>query len=876
MMENQQNNTTAQTVRQRIATILHNPQFRGFFISIAAIAIISMAFFYPDAMQGNELRQHDMQQGAAVGQETKAYYEATGEKSMWTNSLFSGMPTFQISPSYPSNSLFAWINTAFGLGLPSPANLIFMMMVGFLILLLAMRMKWYLALIGAIAYGFSSYFVIIIGAGHIWKFVTLAYIPPTIAGIILCYRGRYLTGGALAALFAMMQISSNHVQMTYYFTFVIIGIVIACLYSALKQKQIKQWCISTGVLAIAAVLAVTANLPNLYNTYEYSKETMRGMHSELTAPGKDNEPTESKSKGLDKNYITQYSYGQAETFSLLIPNVKGGASAKPEKGHMFQVTVADLPQVQEMTDKGELAPEEAQYLSYVSQYFGEPEGTNGPVYVGALIVALFLLGCIIVKGPMKWVLIVMTLLSILLALGRNCMWLTDFFIDYIPMYNKFRTVESILVIAEFTMPLLAVMALHKLITAGDNRRKYRKAIIISFGITLLCCLAGIIMPGIYGQAVTPQDMDTSRYIGYQLAQQGYPQEIIQGFSLENPRIYAAVESLRLSMVSSDALRSFFIIGLGFIALFMFVSRKLPVKAVVALVGVLVLADLYTVNKRYLNHDSFCTPELTKGDPFPQNANDAAILADKTPNFRVMDIPRFWSSDPSFYHKTIGGYHAAKLTRYQDMIDRHLGNFVSGRPSQADINVLNMLNARYIISRNGTLTKNPDAMGNAWWVETIEYADNADAEMAALDHIDPAVTAVADSKFKTILGTDIARTAPGDTIYETSYAPNRLTYSATSANGGLAVFSEVYFPWGWKATIDGNPAEIGRVNYILRAMRIPAGKHEITMTFDPDSIHYTVNAAYIAIILIYLSVIAAAAFAVMRPKGEKNVTADEQA
>lgn len=871
-MENRQN--SKQSLRQRLSEITGNRQFWGFFLSIAIIASISFCFFYPDAMQGNELRQHDMQQGAAVGQEVKAHFEQTGEKSLWTNSLFSGMPTFQISPSYPSNTLINWINSLFGLGLPSPANLLFMMMTGFLILLLAMRMKWYTALIGAVAYGLSSYFVIIIGAGHIWKFVTLAYIPPTIAGVVLCYRGRYLLGGALAALFAMMQISSNHIQMSYYFLFVITGIVVAYLITAIRQKQMKQWGIATGSLVLAAILAVTANLPNLYNTYEYSKETMRGNHSELSALSEAD--VQQKTAGLDRDYITQYSYGEAETLSLLIPNIKGGASARPEKGRMLQMTVAELPEAKKMAESGELAPEEAQYLGYVSQYFGEPEGTNGPVYVGALIVVLFLLGCFIVKGPMKWALVVLTLLSILLALGRNCMWLTDLFIDYIPMYNKFRTVESILVIAEFTMPLLAIMALHQLLTVQDCWKQYHKAIFVSFGITLLLCLIGIVMPEIYGLAITPQDHETSQYICYQLAQQGYPEEVVRGFSLENPRIYAAVESLRLSMVSSDSLRSFFIIGLGFIAIIMFSRRKLPMKATVAVLGVLILADLYSVNKRYLNHDSFCTPELTRGEPFPKNANDVAILADTTMNFRVMDIPRFWSSDPSFHHKTIGGYHAAKLTRYQDMIDRHLGNFLSGRTTQVDINVLNMLNARYVIGRDNRLTRNPDAFGNAWWVDSIEYAGNADAEMSALDRIDPAKVAVADVKFREMLGSDVPQPVIGDTIYETSYAPNRLTYRSHSANGGLAVFSEVYFPWGWKAAIDGEPAEIGRVNYILRAMRIPAGEHEVVMKFDPDSVRNTVNAAYMAIILIYISLIAAVVFSFIRMDRNIRSTDNEQA
>lgn len=407
---------------EQIKQFLRSRSFIGTIVSLLAIAAISLAFFYPDALEGNVLRQHDMQQGAAIGHEAEAFREATGETTRWTNSLFSGMPTFQIAPSYPSSALISWVNTLMGLGLPSPANLVAMMMIGFFILLLSMKMRWYVALTGAIAYGFSSYFIIIIGAGHIWKFVTLAYVPPTIAGVLLCYRGRYLSGGAMTAFFAMMQIASNHVQMTYYFMFVIAGISIAILIWSAGRGQLRRWLAATGVLAVAGIIAAGANLPSLYNTYEYSKETMRGGHSELTQP--DNSAN-SSSGGLDRDYITQYSYGTAETFTLLIPDLKGGASMKPEKGSSKMLTLADTDKARDLAAKGEIDHQELQYLGYMSQYFGEPEGTNGPVYVGALIVALFILGCIIVKGPIKWALLALTVLSILLALGRNCMWLTD-------------------------------------------------------------------------------------------------------------------------------------------------------------------------------------------------------------------------------------------------------------------------------------------------------------------------------------------------------------------------------------------------------------------------------------------------------------------
>lgn len=835
-------------IKETKGGFLRNPKIWQAALCVAVIAIISICFFHPDAFQGNELRQYDMMQGEAIGQETKAFEEATGEKSWWTNSLFGGMPTFQISPTYSSNSLFSWFTTLYGLGLPAPSNLLFMMMIGFLILMFAMKVKWQYGLIGAVAWGFSTYFIIIIGAGHIWKFVTLSYIPPTIAGLILCYRGRRLLGAGVAALFAMMQISSNHIQMSYYFMFVMLGVAIAFGVEAYRSKKIKQWLVSTAVLAGAGLLAVGANLPSLYYTYEYSKTTMRGGHSELSQGN----AAASKSDGLDRDYITQYSYGKVETLSLMIPNIKGGASAHPKGGKMEALSLADLSEAQEAVQSGSVDQMTAQYLNYMSQYFGEPEGTNGPVYVGVIIFALFLVGCVIVKGPLKWALLALTLLSVLLALGRNFMMLTDFFIDYIPMYSKFRTVESILVIAEFTIPVLAILALQKLLTVKEGWQQYMKPVVICFGVVGVIALLGFVAPSIFGDGVTENDMQTSNMISYQLMSQGYDAQQVQMFSLNNPAIYQAVNQLRLDMVKADSLRSlFFLLGAMIFLLWGMKNRKTVISCVA--VGVLVFFDLYTVNKRYLNHDSFCTPELSVVDPFAPSDLDRYLMSDTAMNYRVMNIPMFNSPAPSYHHKMIGGYHAAKLTRYQDLIDRHLSNFLTGQISEADLRVLNMLNARYIIDPNGELIPNPSAYGNSWFINDIAWVDGADAEMDALSEIDPAVTAVADKKFSGVLK-NTTMTQPGDTIYETSYAPNRLTYHARTANGGTAVFSEVYFPWGWKAEVDGKPVEIGRVNYILRAIDIPAGDHTVTMTFNPDSMSATTTTATISVILIYLLVI----------------------
>lgn len=854
-------NNSKNNFLQSLLDKLKRPQVWGFFVSALVMFVISFCYFYPDAAQGNVLQQYDMIQGSAIGQEAKAFQEQTGEKSLWTNSLFSGMPMFQISPSYPSNNLFEWINSLYSGFLPYPANLLMMMMMGFFILLLAFKLRWYHALIGAIAYGFSSYFIILIGAGHIWKFSTLAYIPPTIAGIVFCYRGKYLLGGALAALFAMMQLSSNHVQMTYYFSFVIIGFVIAYLIIAIKEKKFRRWGIATSTLVAAAILAVLANSPNLYNTYEYSKETMRGKHSELTSASTTNNPN--KTSGLDRDYITQYSYGVSETLTLLIPDIKGGSSS-------HSITEAD--EVKNLND------EQKYYINQLQgfpQYFGGAEGTSGPVYVGAIICALFLLGCIIVKGPIKWTLIVLTLLSILLALGRNCMWFTDLFIDYIPMYSKFRTVESILVIAQFTMPLLALLAIKQFFEDENPWKKYRKAIIVSFGVTLLICFMGIVSPTIFGSLTGEADYEANIKNQY-------------------PQIFMIIEQVRASMVSSDSLRSFMFIAATLIVLILFGTKKLSPKVSAAIIAVLVLCDLYTVGKRYLNHDSFVTPELTVNDPFAKSAIDEQILTDTTSHYRVMSIPEFHRPHPSYHHKMIGGYHAAKLTRYQDLINRQINPVLSTdyiaelrndstatlypadqqqavRTLQQKYRILDMLNARYIITRDRNLEYNPSALGNAWWVDNVVYATDANGEMAALDSINPATTAVADVKFKSILGEKANPKSQGDTIYLTSYAPNRLTYNAVSQNGGTAVFSEVYFPWGWNVTIDEQPAELARVNYVLRAINVPAGNHKIEMYFDPQSIHTTTTLATVSIILIYLSLIASVVFAFIgKPKEKEEV------
>lgn len=807
-------------------------------ISVAFLAIVSLLFFFPDDVQGNVLQQADIQQGLANGQEVKAYAEQTGESSRWTNSLFSGMPNFQISPSYASSSLLDWVAKLYTLWLPSPANLLFAMMLGFFIMCLCFRFKWYNALFGALAWGFSTYFIILIGAGHIWKFVTLAYIPPTIGGLALCYRGRYLGGAALTALFGALQLQSNHPQMTYYFLFVVLAMVIAWLINAVRQKEMKRWGIATACVVGAGLVAVGANATSLYNSYEYSKETIRGRATELSAPD-----AGGATKGLDKDYITGWSYGVDETLTLLIPNVKGGATIKPVGG---ENRILSLDQ----TDRGQQYGAEEQYmLQQFPQYFGDQPMTNGPVYVGAFVLLLAVLYLFVGKGPMRWALFAVTVLAIFLSWGHNFMWFSDLFIDHFPLYNKFRTVSSILVIVEFTIPLLAILCLREIISTPDFFKRYSLQFYCIFGIGAVICLIGWVAPGFFGNTFSANEMDFLR-------QQG---------ALGNPQFagaLGAIQETRRSLVSADSLRSFIFILLAF-GLLMLYFKKSGIKPawLVCGLGVLLVLDLVSVNKRYVNSDNFVEPY--EEAPFQPTAADVRILKDTAQNYRVLDIPGMTAARSSYFHKTIGGYHAAKLTRYNDLLEHQI--------AKNNMAVLNMLNAKYVIMQGDTVVQNPDAMGNAWFVDHIRYVSDANTEMKALDSLNPRQMAVADRQFEKVLKTS-APAAAGDTIFETTYAPNRLTYHSRLSRPRIAVFSEIYFPWGWQATVDGKPVEIGRVNYVLRALNLPAGNHTVAFEFKPQSVERAESISVASIILIYIVCLGALACVVGRrymPRRKKH-------
>ncbi len=790
-------------------------------VAALLLAVVAFMFFFPDAMEGRVLQQHDIQQGLANGHEQQTFKAETGESTRWTDSLFGGMPTFQISPSYPANDMLSWIQSVYFLGLPSPANLLFGMMLGFFIMCLCLKMRWSVAFFASLAWGFSSYFIIIIGAGHIWKFLTLCYIPPTIGGVILTYRGKWLAGGALTALFSALQLMSNHPQMSYYFFFVMLAIAIAWLWIAIKEKKAAQWGIATCILIVCGLIGVAANSPSLYSSLEYSKETVRGRATDITDP---NAPA---STGMDKAAITAWSYGIDETWSLLIPNVKGGATLKPTAGENRMMSVSE-------TDLGAdryLSPEEMQFVGQFPQYFGDQPMTNGPVYVGAFILLLAILAMFVVDGewetPLKWALFAATIFTIMLSWGHNFNGLTDMMIDYFPGYNKFRTVSSILVVAEFCIPLLAALCVRKIIKTEGFFKQNKWTVICVMGGGALVCFLGWISPSIFGEPWSASEM-------------GYLKEAGAFTNPAYANVMKGIEAGRLGLVSSDSLRSLIFIVLGCALLFLWEKKIIKNASVWACcLAALVVVDLYSVDKRYVNSDNFLTAESDEAAFVPTEA-DLAIMQDKS-NYRVMDIPGFSSARSSYFHKTIGGYHAAKLTRYNDLIEHQISK---GNPY-----VLNMLNAKYFLT-DGGYSENPDAFGNAWLVDTLTYVGSSREEMDALSGLTTKNKAVADKKFADVIGTPLP-IAAGDTIYETSYAPNKLTYKAHTKNGGVALFSEVYFPWGWKATVNGKETPIGQADYVLRALRLPAGDSEIVMTFDPEPVKKANAVSIASVILIYL-------------------------
>ena len=813
-------------------------------VVIAVFAIISFAYFFVPITQGKILFQHDASAGVGAAQEMTEYQNRTGETTRWTNSIFGGMPTYQMSPSYQSTDGLSQVMNAYHLWLPDNVWFLFAYLLGFYILLRAFDFRQSLAALGSVMWAFSSYFLIIIAAGHLWKVMALAYLPPMIAGVVLAYRGRYLSGFIVTALFTAFEIKANHVQMTYYYLFIILFMVIAYLVKSIREKQLAVFLKATGVLAAAALIGIAINLSSLYHTWQYQKESMRGK-SELVKKDAANQT----SSGLDRDYITQWSYGIDETLTLLVPDAKGGASV-PLSKNATAMAKAD-PQIQSMIP---------QLYDAFPQYFGTQPGTSGPVYVGAFVLFLFILGLFIVKGPMKWALLAATILSVLLAWGHNFMGFTNFFLDYIPMYAKFRTVASILVIAEFTIPLLAALTLKKIVDEPDVLSKQMKFAYISLALTAGVAALIALFPDMMGPFVSEQER---QMIGS-----------IQGMDGGTARtILANISDMRAAMVSSDAWRSVIIILIGFALLFAYKLKKLRADYMIAALLVLCLVDMWQVDKRYLNDEMF-VPKSERDMPQQPTATDIEINKDKSLDYRVLNFASntFNENETSYFHKSIGGYHPAKLRRYQEMIDAYIAPEMQkamqtiaakgGNMQQVDgvklFPVLNMLNTKYfILPLQGGATaplQNPYAQGNGWFVDKIDYVADANAEYAEVGKIDVRHEAVADKQFEAVLGQAKANDSTATVKFD-KYEPNNLQYTVNSKNGGIVVFSEIYYP-GWKATVDGQSVELGRVNYILRAVNVKPGKHIVVLDFHPTSISTTETIAYISIVILLLAIVGA--------------------
>ena len=821
-------------------------------VVVALFAAISFAYFVPADIDGRILYQHDASAGRGLGHELQTYYEQTGEHTRWSNSAFSGMPTYQTAPSYKSTDVLSKIMQVYHLGLPDNVWYVFAYLLGFYILLRAFNFRKELAALGSIIWAFSSYFFIIIAAGHIWKVWALAYLPPMIAGVVLAYRGKYLWGLLVTALFTAFEVKANHVQMTYYYLFVVFFMVIAYLVEAIKQKKFAHFAKATGVCVAGAALGILINSSNLYHTWEYGKESMRGK-SELVKKNSANQTN----SGLERDYITQWSYGIGETWTLLIPNAKGGAS---------------VPLASNETAMKKADPQFMQVYEQLGQYWGNQPGTSGPVYVGAFVLMLFILGLFIVKTPMKWALLAATILSILLSWGRNFMPLTDFFIDYVPMYAKFRTVASILVIAEFTIPLLAVMALKTLIEEKEALKQNMRYVYISFGLTAGVALLFALAPSLFFSSfISDAEMQALKNI---------PAEYLSP-------LMANLTQMREAMFSADCYRTVLIIVIGTALLVLYRYNKLKANVMVVIIAALCLVDMWMVNKRYLNDAMFVERSVRDNEPKMSNT-DKIILQDKSLDYRVLNLASntFNENETSYFHKSIGGYHPAKLRRYQEMIEHYIapemqktmqaimtaGGDMSKVDGRSIYPILNMLNTKYfILPLQGNQTApvlNPYTYGNAWFVDKVTYVNNANEEIDKVGKIDLRHEAVADKQFETTLK---ASNAQGNVsqVELVSYAPNKLKYNVSSEKGGVVVFSEIYYP-GWTATIDGQKADLGRVNYILRALNVEKGKHTIELTFDPQSVHTTETIATVAFAVL-LILIALIAFLEYKKRKNSNVT-----
>ena len=790
-----------------------NKRALGIAACIFGFAIITLVYFSPAILEGKRIKQHDIEMYKGLSKEIDDYRDATGEQSLWTNSLFGGMPAWNTSVKSSSN-LTQYLGKALTVGFPHPIGVVFISMLGFFILLLVLDCSVWISFIGGLAYGLTSYLFIILGAGHNTKAFAMAYMAPVLAGIIMTYKGKYLWGSVLTAIALALEVKANHLQITYYLLLIVIILVIAQLISDIKEKQVGRFFKATACLMVAGILAILTCSTNLYGNYEFSKETTRGKPV-LT------QDAANQTKGLDRDYITQWSYGIGETWSLLIPNAKGGASAYIGNGNPA-------------LDKAD-----SRFRSSIAQsntYWGDQPGTSGPVYVGAIVVFLFVLGALCVKGKLKWALLIATLLSILLSWGKNFMGFTDFFIDHIPGYDKFRAVSMTLVIAELTMPLLGIMGLAEILKDQESFKKNVKKFYISLGITAGICLLFYIAPKGF----------------FSFLSQGEARQFAELSAGQDGATYSAfatqLENVRVAIFRKDAIRSLLFILLAAVPIFLYGKGKMKATPAFIILGALVLIDMLPIDKRYLNNDNFVSKQLAD-KPFKPTVADNYILSDKSLDFRVLNLTKdvFNDASTSYFHKSIGGYHGAKLRRYQDLITgylnpeiRQFGGIMKNVDSDLTLQLalqqertLNMLNTKYIIyNPDVEPIVNPCAFGNAWIVDNVRWVETPNEEFEALKTTDLHHTAILHKEFQPKVGSYKGGNSRAGKVELTEYRPNQLTYHFTSDIDQLVVFSEIWSDSGWKLYLDGTEHPLLRANYLLRAAMIPAGNHQIVMQYAP--------------------------------------------
>lgn len=818
-------------------------------VAILLFIVLSFSYF-TSVLEGKKLIAHDTQSWVCDSKETLDYNQSHDDVTLWTNSLFGGMPNYQIAMEQPNNVL-QYVEKLV-MEFPRPVSNIILYLICFYILLLAFGLKPWMAVVGSIGFTFASYNFIIIAAGHNSKAITIAYMAPLIGAVFLAFRRKRLLGGFLTALFLSLAIRANHIQILYYTLIVLLIFAVVELVYSIREKKIKEYLKSAAVMLAAGILAVGMNATSLLTTYEYSQYTMRGKSNGLTATSPNSANKVNTGHGLDKDYITQWSYGVDETMTLLIPNFKGGASGG--KLSMNSETAKYLKNMNVPDSQTQ------QIISQMPLYWGTQPGTSGPVYIGAIIMFLFVLSLFVVDKRTLWWLVPVIILTLMLSWGRNFKGLTNLFIDYFPMYNKFRTVSMTLVATGFGITLLAFLAVKEVFEGNKQKEKLTKSVIISLGITAGISLIFALIPSLGGSFVSPQDAQFSG--DYSFLKQTLPLD-------------------RKAMFSADAWRSLAFVLLGGVILVTYIKGYLKKNVALVLLGFFILIDLFPVAKRYLNDGNFENKRPTQ--LIQATPADEIVLQDKS-QYRVLDatVDIFSDATPSYFHKNIGGYHAAKLRRYQELIEMQIQGEIgqlfgafgkattpeSILPTLDSLGVLNMLNLKYIIyNKEAAPLVNPSNNGNAWFVQNIRVAANADEEMKLVGEIDTKHELVVDKSLAPMLP---ATLNPDTTakIELTSYAPNHLIYKFNSATDQVAVFSEIYYDKGWKATINGKEVPYTRVNYLLRAMPLKAGNYEIDFRFDPQS-YKTGNLVALLSSMILLAAIALLVFFYWRKKKSKD-------